>query len=778
MKVIITVKKPNAAGWVATAFREDPAKTYGTRTLERRESADGGNSGFPIPPADERQSMDPAAPEYPLCHSADGQEIEKAYQSLAKRKGSGLGVAALARYVFAVLIGERWWKEIRADLAQNEQILEFVVRAEPGDHEFSRLPWELMRHPDDGFLAAMATPLVSVTREVEGPDAKVVISPRVLFIIGTEPPGDRAVIQPMTEIAGMLRRLDELGVALHTRVLLKPTLSEIAAELVPPAAGPASQEQKTAFSPSIVHFLCHGEFDKNGGASLWLADDDRQPKNFRAEQLAPDLNRRPGGPPVVVMSACNSGGSQLARPIQESGSLAQELVELGIPLAIGMAGRVQDVACRLFTRQFYASLLTSRDVVLATAAGRFAAFAEGAPPQENIDWSMPTFFRRGNLTIEVDREAIGLANLRRNVAEHVLSARRPRYFCGRYDCWKSLQDLLDDRLPQRARVLAIAAQHRPLDVPNPRNGLTRTVQEFAAHVTLAGHLPCLVEIPKVGFRGVHWALGMQFLDAFDQSWKYVLELLPNERRPEWQEQRAPDALSLVQLSMRGQQVNLPASVQTAINRSDGLPRDGNAGGIPASVVSAAIRVEAGSLLKSAQDLLGASPLKLVVFLDGLDRLGPIDQQVVQHWFNHYGLSDDPREPIPVVVTYNENPPALSRADGEITRQIQERSNIFYHLQLARLPAPADDWMPYQQFLFSHEPPLTLLRGAPREQELMNDLEEVIRGVPSRFELPQTQGIWHENTEVARTIKRHQQELTLVVAKDDAVRELIRQRWGL
>src|SRR5262249_59345873 len=101
-------------------------------------------------------------------------------------------------------------------------------------------------------------------------------------------------------------------------------------------------------------------------------------------------------PTLVVLSACYSGGGAgnggiLA--VRHMAPLAVELVQGGVPIVIGMAGRIAEHPCRVFTRRLGEALATGEPLVLASSDARFAALHDdNAGARASVDWAFPTVF--------------------------------------------------------------------------------------------------------------------------------------------------------------------------------------------------------------------------------------------------------------------------------------------------------------------------------------------------------------------------------------------------
>jgi hypothetical protein len=195
-------------------------------------------------------------------------------------------------------------------------------------------------------------------------------------------------------------------------------------------------------------------------------------------------------PPLVVLSACQTGTAGTPPPTVLNGAhdlapLATELVSLGIPLVLGMAGRVSDTACRLFTRQFGDALVQGESLVVATAEARRATVSQGRSAEESVDWAFPALFA-------AEQVNPGFAPVRPGAAtgptpeENWIQAyrlgRNP-VFCGRNDFFKAYYAFFG---PNPQRVLAIVADGQP------GVGRTRLLLELAAQMLRDGHIPIVL----------------------------------------------------------------------------------------------------------------------------------------------------------------------------------------------------------------------------------------------------------------------------------------------
>ena len=315
-----------------------------------------------------------------LCSSSECASLTQAYQFIVAREPGDRGVERFGNYLFACLLGDEIWSALLSRAGRNEP-MELAIGWRDHDRAINRLPWEMLRGPKS-FLAGEAK--VAITRRVVGTDRQIGELrglPRVLFVIGSELSYD--VISAGAEFVGLLRSLQLAGlnVRLRSHLLLNATPKKLDAAL-------------KWFRPNIVHFICHGEWDSDCRFYLRLMDDEKPNEIFqmRAWNLEQTLKALESVPEMVVLNACFSAKSAdpyRSEPGPYREPLAVDLVKMGVPVVVGMAGEISDQACRLFTRQFYEALLNGDEFAQAAAEGRRAGIMSksGDDPRSSVDWS-------------------------------------------------------------------------------------------------------------------------------------------------------------------------------------------------------------------------------------------------------------------------------------------------------------------------------------------------------------------------------------------------------
>jgi len=377
-----------------------------------------------------------------------------------------------------------------------------------------RLPWEMM-HDGVQFLAVRPGPLVLIARDVQATGVVLAVrtfAPRVLFVVGAAI--DDPDVRPGAEYLGLLRRLESIDQALDCRVLMDASAERLA-------------DAVASFRPTVVHFICHGTISRGRGALRLRASDPALPaEDCTAAQLlaliAPEVVTTIDGvdhtvrvpcPSVVLINACYSatppapleqdaspdatevfGNGMGTLPTRTaSAPLAAELVagdglHAGPAIVIGMGGRVADLACRLFTRQFYQALLRG-DPLWAAAAGRRGAFTFGNQPEDSMHRATPVVFLERTAMLHVDPAEVVAATRRSETLRAFRRDADPSAFCGRLPFFEHLHALLR---PGRAarRVFGISVSDQP-PKSHFRVGRSRLLQEMAAATVIAGHIPVL-----------------------------------------------------------------------------------------------------------------------------------------------------------------------------------------------------------------------------------------------------------------------------------------------
>ena len=730
IRVLIDVS-PAESGWTATISAPVLSMPI-VRPISRL-----GN--FPVPMAgDLPRGLDERARK--LAMAADPVEIDNVRVNLAVRQPGEVDVALFGDYLHAALFG-RHWESIAQ--AASGQTVELALRWPVTEWELSRLPWEIMRAPDaqSGKWAAIGW-TVAITRIVprQSPERKLRVQPKVLFVIGTDM--NDISIRPGAEFFTVWDRLVREGISFDFRILQQASSEQIEDEL-------------NRFQPSIVHFICHGsEADGSGFIELVSADsagqlitDQRDAKRCLA------LLRGAGDtyPPIVVLSACYSGGGAGPVSARVDAPLAAALVEGGVPIVVGMGGQISDLACRLFARRFYEALLDCQPVTDATFEGRRAGMKHGMDPELSVDWALPMLFMAEGLdpVLDMDRMEVERVEQRADRADRLRGSRNPMAFCDRIDVMEAQRSLTSPG--QRARVLVLEETDIERDQQNPDDlgqfGKTRVLREIAARLVLDGHLPCLLmsergdESPTSASALVS-ALSLAVADtasfvAYSARIDSQLERLNALLSP------SAGAVGDLEQAVRAEYEIWRARVEREADRSTRAPQPS------ARLIAAALRADLRALAVLARAEWQSPDLRVVVLVDDVHLFDDATRTFTD-LIGPDGLGDR-AEPVPVAFAFSSQPRRGSSASvSQLTEFIgrNNKSPYFSHLRLERFKSTDPDpfasieslrtdplALVYHQYLLNLSPGVFVRPGAEAKavQWFLNAIHQEVLGVPSRLQ---------------------------------------------
>jgi hypothetical protein len=648
---------------------------------------DDGGWKFPVPPGGDINRFEELSPA-DLLANPDAHRLDDAHSAIAARNAAH--IEQFGNYLFVTLL-DKDWQEIRRVADDAEQGVELALSWSASDGSLNRLYWEMM-HSGRQFLAAGGADHAVITRVVRGARAgappTIDFPPRVLFVVGTSLVDQ--TIRPAAEISNILRELSDDatgGQRILYRYLENANPRRIAAAV-------------RKFRPQLVHYMCHGEVDPEThlGFLELQPDEPGGPSHFGAEQLLEHL-RGPDDelPAIVIVSACKTaGGSRYARGTlagpQDSAPLAAELVAGGIPVVVGMAGRVADRAARLFTVRFGEALLSGEPLVRATAAARRVGYSHGESPRQSVDWAFPAVFTAPSVDSDYTAVQTGAAAKMHTLNEWLdgyLPQEDP-VFCGREEFVQAFHELFTrpDSLPPRRQVLAAWSSEEPAKL-----GRSRLLKQLATLALREGHIPMLVPLDRGDAR--------RDLATFVRNVHKALTKL-----------RSDGALGLA-LTAASQLEILSAPVSDALERDD-LHRAvreelEEAGVVTPAAVNLALAEDLATLLADAQrgypEIVGPTR-QVVLLIDDLHMYGPM----LEHFFNgvlsRYGAGSK-RNPVPVVVSFQRS--SAPGADEFLKPVAEDSSGVPWVEALPVLPWRNDgeDMLAYEHVLMNpwrkHDP---------------------------------------------------------------------------
>lgn len=308
--------------------------------------------------------------------------------------------------------------------AVREQLADLRVEITTGIAEAASIPWELMRDPQSNspialrvksFVRVQSNPNISFVPVPQSDDGRV----RLLYVV-CRPRG----VHDVSLRAVANRLLQDLGEDLarfDITALRPPTYERLQRALT---------DAKEAGRPyHIVHFDGHGMYADLSKSQLadWLKTlsavalgGDKSGKHgyLRFEHSSDDKMRPVSGDelgkllhdtgvPVLVLNACQSAMHEAAdRPVAATnvhdevraiGSLAQAVIDQGIPAVLGMRYSVFVVTAAQYMGELYALLAKGRGFGQAATEGRKHLYRNperwvGLQPRPLQDWFVPVVY--------------------------------------------------------------------------------------------------------------------------------------------------------------------------------------------------------------------------------------------------------------------------------------------------------------------------------------------------------------------------------------------------
>lgn len=310
------------------------------------------------------------------------------------------------------------WFSIRNDLAN------LRVEITTGVAEAASIPWELMRDPEldspislrvKSFVHVQSNPNISFVQIPTAQDGRI----RLLYI-ACRPSGSQDV--ELRAVANrLLQDLGEDRARFDIKALRPPTFEQLQEELA---------DAKAADRPyHIVHFDGHGVYADLSKSiladwaaalsSVTLGSGETGKHGYLLFEHPSEDNMRPvdgqtlgqllhdNGVPVLVLNACQSAMHEASTApktaegvhdeVRAIGSLAQAVIDQGIPAVLGMRYSVYVVTAAQYIGQLYAALAKGRSFGQAATEGRKHLQLNperwvGLQPRPLQDWFVPVVY--------------------------------------------------------------------------------------------------------------------------------------------------------------------------------------------------------------------------------------------------------------------------------------------------------------------------------------------------------------------------------------------------
>lgn len=231
-------------------------------------------------------------------------------------------------------------------------------------------PWEALVVASRGlFLAHL--PNVSIERRYRSPTTQVLpqVSPdRLRVLVSGASPADQSGISIRKE-----------------KTLIRTALAPAACEVeVKERTRRASLAQAISKGPpfDVIHFMGHGDFDRQEGGGFWIEGLKREGDRIGAPELATFLKRPV---PLVFLNVCHGGRSG-----KEAGGLAESLLQAGVAAVLAMRSPIRDTGAVELARLFYSEIAKGQTITRALAAAREAL------PFDTCDWAVPILYLAGD----------------------------------------------------------------------------------------------------------------------------------------------------------------------------------------------------------------------------------------------------------------------------------------------------------------------------------------------------------------------------------------------
>jgi hypothetical protein len=660
--------------------------------------------------------------------------IDEVLVNIASGQPEDGDIARFGAYLHAVLFGA-YWKTLQGEAGG--QPIELALRWPVSEWELTRLPWEMMHAPDpDGDKYVPIAWNVPITRVVPSghlpPGRRLHISPKVLFVVGADL--NDVSIRPGAEFFTVWERLQQEGILFDFRILQRASSQQI-------------EDEIESYQPSIVHFICHGDEDgRMGYLNLVSTDGSGKPVTDRRDaSRVLDLLRMKAGtyPPVVVLNSCYSGTQIGPEAARVHAPLAAALVEGGVPIVVGMGGRVSDLACRLFARRFYEALLKQQPVSEAAGEGRRAGMKHGSDPDRLVDWALPMLFLADELEPDVDIDLSEVQRVwkRAELARRIRREPNPAAFCDRLDVMEAQRKLLDPKDPLRVVVIEETdyVAHPRFPTKSGKFGKTRVLREMAARTVMDGHLPCLLTFtegdtrPRSARDLVRWLA---------QAVRDTAKLAGGDRGLD---------LELIKLLAVMAEERPSSQLDQAVRSEYDSWRYSADPELPSRVIAPALQLDLQALRDLGRTGLESPHLQVMVLVDDIHQFD-VAARTFTELIGPDGLGDFGR-PVPVVFAFSSQPEQkeVVSSIAVLRKFLDDNSQGQYLRQFSLARFKSSEQVPfstleslrsdplalvYHQFLLNLRPGIMLHRRASAEAAkwFLEEVHKKVLGVPSLLEI--------------------------------------------
>jgi hypothetical protein len=251
--------------------------------------------------------------------------------------------------------------------------------------ELQALPWELLYDDaDKEFLALSGRALVTRYLPVPRGAPPLTVTPPLRVLVAVASPHGHSGLNVEAEAAAVGEALAPAQAAGLAQV-----------EILAHARVMALREALRDYRPHVLHFAGHGAVGPDGGA-LVLEDEAGDGVLLSARQLRVMRQRSGADVCLAVLNACLTARDAEAEAFHTQRrallGVGPALVQAGLGAVVGMQFSLTDASARLFSRDFYSTVVRLEPVDLAVSRAREALALEAGT--HSRDWATPVLFLR------------------------------------------------------------------------------------------------------------------------------------------------------------------------------------------------------------------------------------------------------------------------------------------------------------------------------------------------------------------------------------------------
>ena len=246
---------------------------------------------------------------------------------------------AVGGYLYSLLtpggIADQW----AALCQEHPDGLATLLEIEPG--ELRRLPWELLHKRPSFLFQDLRYPLgLRIPQGQVSMAARHCWPLRMLVLVGSTDPD----ISAEAEVLAIRHALSAFSVRIELKIHRAPTSKIKVAEEI------------RTFQPHLLHFISHGSAAYGGQLMLTVEREVhgnvvQTPEPWSCEDVHALLAGLPSPPQIVVINACESGGT-----MAQGHAIADAFAKIGCPVVIAMRGDIFGKPAVCFSSTFYRTL--------------------------------------------------------------------------------------------------------------------------------------------------------------------------------------------------------------------------------------------------------------------------------------------------------------------------------------------------------------------------------------------------------------------------------------